>query len=768
MLLSFITALSFFIFLVWYLASNEEKKRRWLGLAAIISICLNCGLSLYPLQEKIKLGLDLKGGTSYLIQLEGEPTSAALDQATAVIRKRVDKFGLAEPIIQPTGTNRITVQIPGLSEKDKESARQQLSKVAKLDFRLVHPNSSELLANIKSGKEKLPLEYTILSYPYTTKEGEKLAGEIIVKRRPEMSGKNVVRAFRGFDEVGRATVVMEFNDQGKQEFGQITAANVNRQMAIVLDSEVKSAPNINSAIYGGSAIISGGNMNPAEAEELSSVLENPLETPVKILEERGVDPSLGQDSVESGQKAGLLALGLVVTFMIFYYRLAGVVAVIALFVNLLLLMGILAQFHFTLTLPGIAGIVLTIGMAVDANVLVYERIRDELAAGKPLPNAIQGGFERAFSAIFDSNITTIIPAVIVMWLGSGPLQGFAVTLTIGIIVNLLTSLVVTRNGFEWLLSTGKLKKLTMMQLIGKPSFNFLRFRFAATAFSAICLIIGLSVFALRSGELLGVDFAGGDALTLSYQQQVPVSELREVLDKANLRVATLQYASAEKKLLLQTRYNEGALTEKKLQESFPQAQFTHGALESVGPIVGEELKSRALWALTLGLLAILFYVAIRYEWSFAIAAAATQMHDVLITVGVLALLGYEFNMTLIGAFLTILGHSINEKIVIFDRIREGIKVGEKKTLFATINHALNLTLARTLMTGGTVLLAILSLLFAGGSIIHVFALAMLIGVITGIFSSHFITPPLAMWLSALGKKGQKIIVTEPETVAANG
>ncbi|CAB4244365.1 Preprotein translocase subunit SecD [Methylacidimicrobium sp. AP8] len=751
LLWSFATALFFLIALIGYFTSTEERTRRWVGLVSIVMLLANAGLSLFPLDKSIRLGLDLKGGTAFLLELEGQPSPGALEQATAVIRKRVDKFGLSEPIIQPVGRNRISVQIPGLAEAEKNAARQQLSKVAKLEFKLVHPQSGQLVAEIQAGRARIPPDYELL--PLAAEEG-KASGQrqILVKRRAEMGGKFVRRAYRGFDEVGRPTVVIEFTDEGSRRFGAITSSNIGKQLAIVLDGEVKSAPVIQSAIFR-SAVISGGNMSPKEAENLASVLENPLETPVRLLEERGVDPSLGRDSILSGARAGLTALALVVLFMVAYYRLAGLVAVLALAVNLFLLFGFLAQFHFTLTLPGLAGVILTIGMAVDANVLVYERMRDELDAGKPLRQAVTAGFERAFSAIFDSNLTVILVALILMWLGSGPLQGFAVTLVLGIAANLFAALVVTRNAFEWLLASGWLRRLSMMRILTRPNFPFLAWRRTAGGLALALLAAGMAAFFLRSDKLLGVDFVGGDSLTVGYRQAAPLQEVRAALEAAGIHPSMVQYAHEYRQLSLQTRYGEGERALQVLQSKLPAAGFANARLDSVGPVVGEELKGRALLALSLGLAAILFYVTIRYEWSFAAAAALGQLHDVFLAIGFMAILGQEFTMPLVGAFLTILGYSINEKIVISDRVREAARLRLAGTFADHVNSGVNLTLARTLITGGTVLLATLSMLLLGGPVISPFALAILIGVLGGMFSSHFLTPGLMYWFHELRGKG---------------
>ncbi|MEI9999221.1 MAG: protein translocase subunit SecF [Verrucomicrobiota bacterium] len=435
--------------------------------------------------------------------------------------------------------------------------------------------------------------------------------------------------------------------------------------------------------------------------------------------------------------------------MVAYYRLSGLIATLALSVNLVLLFGLLAQFHFTLTLPGIAGIVLTIGMAVDANVLIYERIRDELALGKPARAAIDIGFEKAFSAIFDSNVTTLIPAVVLAYFGTGPLRGFAVTLVLGIIANLFAALVVTRNTFDWILTATEKPNLSMAQFIKSPRFDFLRLRHAGLILSLLVILGGCAAVAWRGDSLLGVDFKGGDALTMTYAQAVDIGDVRAALAKAQLNDVTLQPLSSSNALQIQTEAGQGDKAAQVLKTAFPQAGFVAGAIDKIGAQVGGEMKQKALTALLMGLFGILIYAAVRFEWSYAIAAAVGQLHDVLVSLAIMALLGRELTLPLVGALLTIAGYSINDKIVVFDRIREGAALREKGTFYEVINRSLNLTLARTILTGSTCLLATLALIVFGGPVIHDFSLTMFIGILSGIYSSHFISPGLAWWLGRL-------------------
>ena len=750
----------FIIFFIWYLASEDAPARRMAGLGAIIASLFTCGIALFPLDKAIHLGLDLQGGTEFLLELQGgNITPTSLEQASTVIRKRLDTLGTREISIQPEGTNRLKIQIPGLQGAEREATRQEISRVAKLELRMVPENEVEILQAAKANGNKIPFEYAtenqILPIVEKDDQGKDVTSQIVVSRHVSISGNHLIRAQRGVSRLGQSNVEFQLDDIGTKQMADMCEQFPGRRMAIVLDGIVQSAPNLprdrDSYIRTGSGEITGANMTPLECERLASVMENPLENKVEILDEHSVDASLGSDSITSGWHAGVLALALVVTFMVVYYHVSGLIAVVALAVNLVLLFGLLAQFHFTLTLPGIAGIVLTIGMAVDANVLIYERIRDELANGKPARTAIDTGFERAFSAIFDSNTTTLIPAMVLAYLGTGPLRGFAVTLVLGIVANLFAALVVSRNAFDWILAATPNPYLSMMQFVKSPRIDFLRLRGMGLIFSVLILIAGAVSVKIHGESLLGVDFKGGDAVTMTYQEKVDIGKLQDSLRTNGVQGANLQYASGgSPALFLETQKGESAHAVQLLNKNFPQAGFVGGASESIGAQVGSEMKQKALTALLLGLFGILVYAAIRFEWSYALAAAVGQLHDVLIALSIMALLGRELTLPLVGALLTIAGYSINDKIVVFDRIREGASLREKGTFYEVINRSLNLTLARTIITGFTCLLATFALVLFGGPVIHDFSLAMFIGIMSGIYSSHFISPGIAWWLGRIG------------------
>jgi SecD/SecF fusion protein len=751
-----VASLGFIGFFIWYLAAENAPTRRVAGLGAIIASLLTCGIAIYFMP--INKGLDLQGGTEFLMQVQGNPNATALDQAISVLRKRLDTLGTREISIQPEGTDRLKIQIPGLQGSEVAQTEKLLSQVAKLEFRLAPQNAAEILAAAQANGGKLPYQYAsdyeILPELRKDAFGKDIPGQAIVERKVEMSGKGVSHAWRSLEPSGQSIVNLEFDSVGKQQFGDLTTANVGRDMAIVLDRTVRTVATIREAMRDGRCEISGGDMSAAECDELASVLQNPLENPIKMLSVNSVDASLGADSIHSGLQAGLIALLLVVLFMVSYYLLSGTIAVLALTVNLVLLFGLLAQFHFTLTLPGIAGIVLTIGMAVDANVLIYERIRDELALGKPARTAIDIGFEKAFSAIFDSNVTTLIPAIVLAYLGTGPLRGFAVTLVLGIVANLFAALVVTRNAFDWILTATDKPNLKMFQFIKSPRFDFLKYRGMGLILSLVIIAIGAASVAMKGEALLGVDFKGGDALTMTYTQPLELSQMRDAIQKTGLKDVLLQPVSGTNNgkyaLQVETEQGQGTNVAETLEKAFPQAGFVAGATEEIGGQVGGEMKQKALTALLLGLFGILMYAAVRFEWSYAIAAAVGQLHDVLIALSVMAALNRELTLPLVGALLTIAGYSINDKIVVFDRIREGAKLREKGSFYEVINRSLNLTLARTILTGSTCLLATLALILFGGPVIHDFSLTMFIGILSGIYSSHFISPGLAWWLGKVG------------------
>jgi SecD/SecF fusion protein len=747
----FFIELSWLALFGWYFATEHGVRKRLIAMVLTVTAITFSVWLAYPPSKKIALGLDIKGGTSFLIRLMGgdkEINKGMLDQAVEVIRKRVDYFGAGEPIISPVGNDRILVQIPGLDTAKIQEARDQLSRVAKLEFRLVYPDNGERLKTIDAGKEVIPPDYRIEVYKPPTEGNEKPREErLLVKKKADLGGNRVSESHAYFGNEGW-TVQLKFDSEGAKQFGRITEQYKGHRFAIVLDGVIQSAPVIRDAIYGGDAVITG-RFTEKEARGLASVLENPLQTPVSIEEERSVSPTLGMDSIRASILAGLMGLAITLVCVLIYYKLAGLIACLALLVNIVLLIGAfqLIPGGVTLTLPGIAGIILTIGLAVDASVLIYERLREEMALGKSLKVAVQTAYQKAFSSIFDANVTTLITAAILFWKASGPVKGFAISLTLGILASLFTALIVGRNCLGWFVDTGRVKRMSMLHLISSKNINFLGKGFLACMCSLALLIAGASAFYLRGEKNFGVDFRGGDLITLSSPNTIDVGQVRDALKPLGLADASIQESAQGGKsyITVRTPLNTSDRVEKQIIQAMSATSFKVEGSERVGALVGGELAKSSLVALGLGILGILIFVTFRFELSFAVGAIVALLHDVLMTVGVFALLGHELTLTMVGAVLTIAGYSINDTIVVYDRIREGLASGRRGTIEQIMNESINQTLSRTILTSTVTLIPILCLFLFGGAVLRDFSLAIIIGVVVGTYSSIFIASPIVLW-----------------------
>jgi SecD/SecF fusion protein len=717
---------------------------------------------------KIKLGLDLQGGTAFLVEMDTSAltngaaggntnggasqadVAGALSQAVEVLRKRVDQFGVAEPVIQPVGANQILIQLPGLSEADKESAATNIQKAAYLEFRIVKEDSDEIVQN----NEPVPPGYELLKHVEPPQNGKPVPPEIVVvKKRAEngLAGDIVKNAMMGRDNLGAPNIQFTLTDSAGKRFGDVTRDNIGQRLAIVLDGQLYSAPRINSEIDGSGEIT--GHFTPEEAQKLAAVLQNPLRAKLVPVYSYDVDPTLGKDSIKSGINASAMAVILVSLFMLVYYRVAGLTANIALITNIIILLGVMCSVGTTLTLPGIAGVVLTIGMAVDANVLIYERLREELAKGKSLRGAIAAGYSRAFGTIFDSHVTTLISSVILIFMGTGEIKGFGVTLTIGVAASLFTALVVTRLIFDFLLDRNWLKSLGMFHLIRSTSVNFMGIAKPLFIITWAFALLSLGYGFTRGQQLFGVDFRGGDSTTFSFEQKLDVDQIRNAMIGIGEKDAQIQYqkdvAGGSETLRVTTQGGTADKVKQALADKFPQAHFQWRGSQQVGASVGADVRNSAIIASLLALFGILVYVAFRYEFSFAVGAIVGVVHDVLLAVGCYCIAngisGRQFNATVVAAVLTIIGFSINDKIVIFDRIREDLKLGMRGTFKEVINQALNQTLSRTIITSGTVFIATSCLYIWGGGVINDFAFTFLIGIIAGTYSSIYIASAFVLW-----------------------
>jgi SecD/SecF fusion protein len=784
--LTFLAGLAILVLFGWYFATDQGLRKRLLAMTLMLLLVVSSIVTIWPPQKKIALGLDIQGGTSFLIRLKGgdkEVTKGMLDQAVEVIRKRIDTFGVSEPIISPVANDRILVQIPGLDTAKIQEARDQLSRVAKLEFRLVYADNGERLRQIDEGKQVIPPDYRIETYklsaegaPMTNEFGEAVAGakekpreeRLLVKKKADLSGDRVSSAGASYERDGWV-VHLRFDSEGAKKFGDITAAHVHHRFAIVLDGAIQSAPVIQDAIYGGDAQITG-RFTEEEARGLASVLQNPLQTPVSIEEERSVSPTLGLDSIRASILAGLVGLAITLVCVAVYYKIPGLIANLALIINLILLVGALTMFHFVLTLPGIAGIILTIGLSVDANVLIYERLREEMALGKSLKVALNTAYEKAFSSIFDANVTTLITAAILFWQATGPVKGFAISLTLGILASLFTALIVGRNCLGWLVDTGRVKRISMLHLISAQNINFLGKGFLACMCSLALLLAGAFAFYQRGERNFGVDFRGGDLITLSAPGKIDIGQVRGALKPIGLADASIQESTqiGRSYITIRTPLNTSDKVEKQVMQTLPSSGFRIEGSERVGALVGGELAKNSLIALGLGILGILIFVTFRFELAFAVGAIVALLHDVLMTVGMFSLLGRELTLTMIGAVLTIAGYSINDTIVVYDRIREGLASGRRGSIEEIMNSSINQTLSRTILTSTVTLIPILCLFFFGGAVLRDFSLAIIIGVIVGTYSSIFIASPIVLWWTRARGGGATALrreITEKATAA---
>ncbi|MCM8774969.1 MAG: protein translocase subunit SecD [Candidatus Omnitrophica bacterium] len=722
-----------------------DKYYKWKVLLIIAVVAFSIWRA-YPPNEKINLGLDLQGGMQLLLQIEIDKVPVDVredvaDRATEIIRNRIDEFGVREPVISKQGKDQVVVQLPGVT--DRKRAKEIVGKTALLEFKLVEDNT-ELIKKADQGNVPEGYEYKRLE-----SRGSKSAfnpPSILLHKDAALTGDHLVNASVGFDQYGQPIVQLQFDKKGADIFDKLTYRNIGKQLAIVLDGNVHSAPVIRDRIPSGQAQISG-NFTVEEASDLALVLRaGALPAPVKIIEERTVGPSLGRDSIEKGIRATILGGLIVFIFMPLYYLISGFITDIGLVIYAIIVLGAMAAFKASLTLPGIAGFILSIGMAVDANVLISERMREEIATGKTPRAAISAGYHRAFSAILDSNVTTLITSVILFIFGTGPVKGFAVTLTIGIIASMFSALLVTRVVFDFLTRRNANLNLKMFQLFHFKYIPFLKGRFLAYGFSAITLILGVMAIVVRGRENFGVEFIGGSLIQVQFKDSVPIGRVRSALEKEGVTRAVIQrYGDpSENQFIVKITGSDTASVEAAFGTVSGPDAFEILRVDQVGPMVSGDLRKKALWAVIWSCVGILIYLALRFEWKFSLAAVFAIIHDSVFTFGVYALSGREINLPIIAAILTILGFSVNDTIVTFDRVRDNLKLMKKTPFLTIVETSINQTLSRTILTSLTVIFTVLALFLVGGSAINDFAFTLLVGFLVGIYSTIFVATSLVV------------------------
>ncbi|MGJ8671589.1 protein translocase subunit SecD [Rubritalea sp.] len=787
------SGVSLLILLFWYLATDKDRVKRNVGttivlLIAVFSFCAIISPSnlIQVIKGEKELskahnlsgGIEIVGGSAFIIEvqpnvdeqtLEVVPlTPSSMDTAKTILEKRLNDSGTLDAPVTVQG-NRIEIQIPKIDPADAAALKKILTTTAKLTIHEAHPQSAQLAQLVFEGEETIP-GYRAYPQEFKDPETREIVGTryVLVKRQPALTGKDVAYARANY--ATNTSVGITLTSSGGKKMETFTKSLVPGQDLIVsiLDNKVINAAKLSNDVQVLSKNFEITGLDDIEeCEELAKGLSNPMENDIEVIDERTISATLGEATVKQGINAGLAGLALTIVFILLYYRYSGIIAIIGLGLNILILFGAMALFGASFTLPGIAGIILTIGVAVDANVLIYERMREELALGKSMHAAIKAAYEKAFSAIFDANITTLLTALILFWKATGSVKGFAVTLIIGILGTLLAALLCTRVMFAWSEDSGLLKKVKFMNLIPQRAFDFLGKRKIAFTISSLLIIGGLVATAIKGDQHLGIDFVGGSVsrYEIPEGQTVTRQQAQDILNNINTAKAVSaqieQPAKGNAFLTVKSSREDAVACETAIRENIPgfNEKVAHesalsGDIESdaeefvveasfseVSPTLGGEFLENAIWALALGIFCVLIYITLRYEFAFALGAFLALTHDILITLGIIVLSGQEISLIHVGAFLTIAGYSINDTIVVFDRLRENLKT-KRGDVRDVMNAAISTTLSRTIITSITTFTSVLVLYLFGGASLKAFSFTIMIGVIVGTYSSIFIASPI--------------------------
>ncbi|MFD5699382.1 protein translocase subunit SecD [Streptomyces lasiicapitis] len=744
----------------------------WRAIVALVAVAASLYLAL---TQSPRLGLDLRGGTQIVLETKDSPTveadADATRRAVEVLRQRVDALGVSEPSLTQAGDRRIIVELPGV--QDPREASQVIGRTAQLSVHSVTEQTDRKDSSppAADGSRTLPDPdrpggHLKLGPTVLTGEGVKNAEAVLDQQ--SMNGWYVTLDFRGKagGDWARVTGEAACAPQGAPE----------RRVAIVLDDKVISAPGVNAdvacktGITGGSTQITGG-FDEDEARDLAALVKGgALPVPVDVVEQRTVGPTLGADAIAASTQAALIGLALTALFITVVYRLLGALATLALALYGLMSYAALLAIGATLTLPGLAGFVLAIGMAVDANVLVFERAREEYlgpraegaaarargTAGKSLPKALHTGFAKAWSAVIDSNVTTLLAAGLLFYFATGPVKGFGVTLSIGVLVSMVSAFVVTRVLAETAVRRGFVRRRPRLtglattgrvrSLLARREPRIVQHRRRWLGASALLVAVAVAGIALR-GLDLGVEFTGGRLVEYSTSKQVDADTARKAVADAGFPRAVVQESGAGD---ITVRTGELSDAEQQqIKEALAEkggGRATVERDEQIGPSLGDELRQKALIALGIAVAAQLIYLTVRFRWTFASAAVTAMAHDVLLVVGLFAWLGKTVDSVFLAAVLTVIGYSVNDTVVVFDRIREARRRDPRADLTATANKAVIRTLPRTVNTGMGALFVLAALAVLGGDSLADFSVALIAGVVLGMVSTVSVAVPVAVLL----------------------
>ncbi len=743
----------------------------------------------------IRLGIDLNGGAEFMLKLNADEKvqdnfEKFRDNAIETLRKRLESQNYYECDLSPAGGDLVSVRVPVVSEDEKSNLEKLILRSAKLEFRLTHPKSQEEAEAVRmayeqwnGSKQSVSIEeffrtvyllqrpelanYDLLAEEDIDSNGSRRVTYELVSRNVEMEGNEIKNADVRMSDYGQREIVMEFTGEGAKQFGKVTTEHVGKRLAIVLDGQLYSAPNLREPILGGTAQITGTFSEDDAKSVANALVSGSLPFEITIVSRSDIEASVGSETIRKSIWSGIIGTILVMIFMLIYYRVAGLVANISLVVNALVMLGAVAAFDVTLTLPGIAGIVLTIGMAVDANVLIYERIREEIKQGKSISNAVSIGFNRAFSAIFDSNLTTLFTGLILFWQGSGAIKGFAITLAIGIFSTMFTAVFLTRILFDLILriAGNRLKTLSMLEFCSDPKIDFVKLRKVGFGISIVAVISSLVLIGVKGKDMLGIDFTGGSQILVQYvpksadTKQISSNEIEKYLNslgydaKASYKTTTDISKEDAKLLEIIVRSQGESVSDElgntiieKMDKAYPEVIFTKQSQSTLGALIGEAFTKSAIWAMIWAMIGMIIYLVIRFQFSYSIAANIALVHDVIVAMGIYLAFGGQLTLQVVASLLTLIGYSVNDTIVIFDRQRENLTLMQGKSYVQVVNTSLNQTLGRTILTSVSVVLILLAQLVLGGEGIRDFIAIMLIGCLVGCYSSIFISPMItAYW-----------------------
>lgn len=901
--------------------------------AVLIGICL---FSLRDYQNDIKKGIDLQGGTELLYRIPTDLIPLAQQESIAedvkaVIARRFDAFGVKEISLSVSGRNHLLIQLPGADNEELERLKQQIEKSGELSFHLVADASQETPERIAAIEAATAVrENQIRAYnrdqelPSDQRAGLEMPAELdqlvcvsrlnpeqeaagvspqkrVIENSPglKVAGSYITDSGPTFDENAKPAVAFTFGGAGATAFSNLTGDYKGRFLAIVLDGVSMSIASINNQIND-RGILQGEFTNDEVADIVTILRAGSLPAKPELVNQRTVGALLGRESVERGTQAMMVGLLLVIIFMFLYYRAAGMVADFSLSMNLVLLLAALVIFRNTLTFPGMAGLLLTVGMAVDANILIFERIREERLRGRGLSQAIQGGFQRAFWTIFDANLTTLITAFVLFQFGTGAVKGFAVVLSIGILASFFTSLYVSRLFLTMMVRQNMVKDLTMMRIVKDPSFDFMSTRGVARFISAVLIVLGIGTLTARGSETLGIDFTGGARMIVQLNEFRSEGEVREAVSSMKADSGEALFADVQVQTLGVTRVDEGntvatefsirtrhvgssgpdgesvtetfkraveqslgslgldilapdaytnfsidrseggdsfradvhlveglgdareeGLTPSKVEKILAEQNYPVAVVESIespaadagivsfrvisqqksaeeaamlenqlssalavpsfkssNPFpeintisgrVAQDMQGKVFVAIMISFLAVIFYITLRFQLRFGLAAIVALIHDIMVTLGILAIadlffgsfLSLKINLPVIAALLTVVGYSLNDTIVIFDRIRENL-TGKKRSVdyVGVVNSSINQTLSRTILTSVTTFTVVLILFLWGGEGLQAFSFALLIGVMVGTYSSIFVAGPALIYFNDRANQRREQILAE--------